>query len=365
MGREPNDQAHTVSTSFPHLAQKAQIWMAWSAKRIPTTLKGGLLFLGVIVAVTQAALHIFAIWGFALWGVSDAAVSFVVIAVIIFPVATYMGAILKSLRASIVEFEKSKKVLTALQDISNEAIISFDQNLRVTTFGKGGEAIFGWREEEILGKSVGVLMPQRVHKVHDEHVQRFVASAKTSVAMSKRREVFGVRKTGEEFPAEVSIAKVKEDGGWAFVAILRDISQQQTFTTELTSAKVAAESANEAKSRFIANMSHELRTPLNAIIGFSSMMSEEVLGPIGIRKYCEYSADIHKSGRHLLALINTILEMTRMDAGKAELREEVCSVRDIATECFMMIRGRRRKGALHCAPLFPSLKSMLWPTRVC
>jgi len=98
----------------------------------------------------------------------------------------------------------------------------------------------------------------------------------------------------------------------------------------LRAAKQAADEANHAKSEFLATMSHELRTPLNAIIGFGEMMEGEVLGPLGSRRYKEYAADIRASGQHLLALIDDILDLCKVEAGKANLEVEPVDLVSIA-----------------------------------
>ncbi|KAG1668279.1 Non-motile and phage-resistance protein [Nymphon striatum] len=103
-------------------------------------------------------------------------------------------------------------------------------------------------------------------------------------------------------------------------------------------ARRRAEEANLAKSRFLASMSHELRTPLNAILGFSEAMSSELMGPLGNKLYKEYSHDIHNSGQHLLNLINEILDLSRVEAGKYEFREEALRVTNIVEDCMALIR---------------------------
>lgn len=102
-------------------------------------------------------------------------------------------------------------------------------------------------------------------------------------------------------------------------------------------ARRRAEEANLAKSRFLASMSHELRTPLNAILGFSEVIKNEVLGPLENDTYKEYISDIHSSGGHLLHLINEILDLSRIEAGRYELNEESVSIRDIAEDCIGMV----------------------------
>jgi two-component system cell cycle sensor histidine kinase PleC len=107
-------------------------------------------------------------------------------------------------------------------------------------------------------------------------------------------------------------------------------------------ARRRAEEANLAKSRFLASMSHELRTPLNAILGFSEVMSAEVMGPLHNATYKEYANDIHRSGQHLLDLINEILDLSRIEAGKYELSEEAISLLDISEDCIGMVQLRAR-----------------------
>jgi signal transduction histidine kinase len=110
-----------------------------------------------------------------------------------------------------------------------------------------------------------------------------------------------------------------------------------------------AEQANSAKSNFLANMSHELRTPLNAIIGFSDMMAERVFGPLGHPKYTEYMDDIRRSARHLLGLINELLDLARIESGKESLREEWVSIPRLAADCLRLTASLAR--ARHVATL--------------
>ncbi len=114
--------------------------------------------------------------------------------------------------------------------------------------------------------------------------------------------------------------------------------RNETLTRELTDAKEVAESANDAKSVFMANMSHELRTPLNAIIGFAEMLEKEVLGPIGNDRYVDYAHDVHMSGKHLLSIINTILDLAKTKASHLELDCRPLDVRALLEECFSVMK---------------------------
>jgi cell cycle sensor histidine kinase DivJ len=122
------------------------------------------------------------------------------------------------------------------------------------------------------------------------------------------------------------------------VAVTRDISERKNHEQALIEARDLAEQANRAKSSFLANMSHELRTPLNAIIGFSEVMTHEMFGPVGSPRYLEYSRLIHESGSHLLELINGILDMSKIEAGKFELSEEIFDFKEVAEACVRFVR---------------------------
>jgi two-component system cell cycle sensor histidine kinase PleC len=133
----------------------------------------------------------------------------------------------------------------------------------------------------------------------------------------------------------------------AQLTMLEYRAEKDLLIAELGTAKAIsdesrrrAEEANLAKSRFLATMSHELRTPLNAILGFSEVMMNEVLGPIGNKSYKDYVTDIHNSGRHLLDLINEILDLSRIEAGRHELSEEPVSLINLVEECHHLLQLR-------------------------
>ncbi len=125
-------------------------------------------------------------------------------------------------------------------------------------------------------------------------------------------------------------------------------------------ARRRAEEANLAKSRFLASMSHELRTPLNAILGFSEVMSSEVLGPLANPTYREYSGDIHRSGQHLLNLINEILDLSRIEAGRYDLSEESLSLLEIAEDCIGMVQLRARAKNITIREQFEPALPQVW-----
>jgi PAS domain S-box-containing protein len=123
------------------------------------------------------------------------------------------------------------------------------------------------------------------------------------------------------------------------VGIISDITERKRMEKDLVAAKLKAEDANRAKSMFLANMSHELRTPLNAVIGFAEIIKNELLGAINEPRYRDYAGDIHSSGKHLLRLINDILDMTKVEAGTYQLREDVCDVAKIVGDAIALVQN--------------------------
>ncbi len=144
------------------------------------------------------------------------------------------------------------------------------------------------------------------------------------------------------------------------VGIISDITERKRMEKDLVAAKLKAEDANRAKSMFLANMSHELRTPLNAVIGFAEIIKDELLGAINEPRYRDYAADIHNSGKHLLRVINDILDMTKVEAGTYQLREDVCDVAKVVGDAAALVQqprdperadGPRGRAGRHSVPV--------------
>jgi two-component system cell cycle sensor histidine kinase PleC len=140
-------------------------------------------------------------------------------------------------------------------------------------------------------------------------------------------------------------------------ALIGELETSKAISDE---ARRRAESANIAKSRFLANMSHELRTPLNAILGFSEVMKAEIFGPHTVPQYKDYAGDIHSSGVHLLGLINEILDLSRIEAGRYELNEEPVSLVGIVGECCHLLQMRARNRSLTLREMYEADMPKLW-----
>ncbi|WP_298326559.1 ATP-binding protein [Asticcacaulis sp.] len=163
--------------------------------------------------------------------------------------------------------------------------------------------------------------------------------------------------------ADITAIKIQEEmsrrNEEQLQAMVDKLEQSRRIQTDLAKkyemAKIRAEQANHAKSEFLANMSHELRTPLNAINGFSEIMAGEMFGPLGHARYKEYAGDILSSGQHLLALINDILDMSKIEAGKMTLRFEPVSVEEVVDDTLRLVRQRAEKAGLKMRVHLPQL----------
>ena len=223
------------------------------------------------------------------------------------------------------EAQRQKEYFAAVVSNSPVAIVTLELDGRITSFNPAFETLFGYSVEEAVGMDIDVLLNDE-RTLAEAHAYTSQATNATAKGIGKRR-----RKDGTLIDVELAGVPVTVEGrNVGIMALYHDV-------TDLLKAKSEAESANQAKSRFLANMSHELRTPLNAIIGYSEMLKEDAEE----RGHGEQAADLEKirsSGRHLLALINDVLDLSKIEAGKMELYLETFDVRVLVEEVQTTIR---------------------------
>jgi len=209
------------------------------------------------------------------------------------------------------------------------AMILVNQKGKITLVNRQLENLFGYSRDEVIDHGIEILIPKRFKQKHPELLRVFFEHPETR-PMGSGRELFACRKDGTEFPVEIGLNSIEfKDGNMVLASI-----------TDITERKI--QEANRLKSEFLATMSHELRTPMNAIIGFSEMLIDKKVGDL-LPKQLEYIKDIHSSGSHLLHLINDVLDISKIEAGKIELQMEFFSMYDAIEEVFKVINPLAEK----------------------
>jgi PAS domain S-box-containing protein len=229
--------------------------------------------------------------------------------------------------------------LHKILDTAADGIVTLDRAGNIRTFSAGAEAIFGYRIAEVVEKPLASLLTPDSRRVLRDYLSALQGPGLATV-FNDGREVTAVVKQGGVVPLFLTIGRLHStaQNGAAFCAVLRDITQWKRTEAELRKAKDVAEQASRQKSEFLAKISHELRTPLNAILGFSEVMRMERFGEIRNEKYRGYVNDIHASGAHLLSLINDLLDLSKVEAGKLELNFTSVALAEVIEHTVKMVQ---------------------------
>jgi PAS domain S-box-containing protein len=224
-----------------------------------------------------------------------------------------------------------------------DAIIMVNNTGRIVLINQQAEKLFGYNKAALLGMPIEVLLPVRFREDHVAHRTRYYREPNTR-AMGAGLELFALGKDGTEFPVEISLSPLRTDDGVFAMSAIRDITERKKLQQELYQKNQAlaeqnrrVQEANRLKSEFLANMSHELRTPLNGIIGFAEIMHDGRVGPIS-EQHKEYLGDILTSARHLLQLINDVLDLSKVEAGKMEFHPQPLNLPLVVQEVREIVR---------------------------
>ncbi len=210
----------------------------------------------------------------------------------------------------------SSELLKSTISASLDAIITATDQGEIIEFNVAAERVFGWSRDEILGQKMeDTIIPPRMREAHTSGMARFLATGVPRVVGGGRVELFAVRKTGEEFPVELNITSVTDQGRTRFVAYIRDISDRKIDEQKLIDARDRAEHADKAKSQFLTVMSHEMRTPLNGIMGILDLLQTTKL----TKKQTRYARIATASSEILLGHTNEALDITRIETGSFHL----------------------------------------------
>ena len=238
-----------------------------------------------------------------------------------------------------------------VESVTDYAIVMLDPAGRVVSWNTGAERIKGYSAEEIVGQHFSRFYPQ-------EDVQSGKPQRDLDVVAAQGQfedEGWRVRQDGSAFWANVAFTAIRDQGGnmRGFAMLTRDLTEPMKIEAALTKAKDAADAANQAKSAFLATMSHELRTPMNAILGYSEILMEDAAEK-GQQDFIPDLEKIHASGNHLLSLINNILDLSKIEAGKMDLFLESFSISRVIEDAVSTVRPLAEKNdntlQVHCAP---------------
>ena len=222
-------------------------------------------------------------------------------------------------------------LLADIVAIAADAIICLDEDQRITLFNEGAEQIFGWKADEIIGEPLDRLLPDRSRDVHRRHVEGFRDAPETSRRMGHRQEISGIRKNGEEFPAEAAIAKVHMGKQVVFSVVLRDITEQVALRKRL-------QAAVNARDDTVAVIAHDLRNPVSAV----KMLSSAVLQRAETEKLSRDSTEqvtlIRQAALQMDRLIQDLLDVTRVETGRLVIGPEPIGVAELLESAMETLR---------------------------
>ncbi len=235
--------------------------------------------------------------------------------------------------------EGDRAFLAAIVESSDEAIMGQNLDGTIVSWNREAEKMYGLTAEEAKGQSVFAIIPPRLH-AQVTHLLEMVRLGERTENLETTR----VAKDGNEVPILLSVSPIKDSFGkiLGVSSIARDLSETKRYEHDLRRGQKIielSEAANRAKSEFLASMSHELRTPLNSVIGFSEVLHDKTFGDLNA-KQVRYVDNILIAGRHLLSLINDILDLAKIEARKTELRCSEVNVRKLLEECLLLVREK-------------------------
>ncbi len=252
------------------------------------------------------------------------------------------------------ETQQNLKLAQVSLDRASIPVFWFTPEGKIRYVNKGAREFLEYSGEELLSKTIHDIAPQYLPADWRRDWLHLKERGSTNM------ELHYSTSDGQLVPVDVTAIYVGSKDRELGCMFVRDITERKQAEADLHVAMGEVESANRAKSEFLASMSHELRTPLNAIIGFSEIIKDETIGPMGSTRYRDYAADIHDSGQHLLDLINDILDLSKVESGTDELREENIYIPEVVHSVLNLVKGRAQKGNVELELDIPGDAPALW-----
>jgi PAS domain S-box-containing protein len=233
-------------------------------------------------------------------------------------------------------------LLRAVIDTAVDAMIIIGRAGLVRIFNPAACAMFGYAADEVVGRDVAMLMPPGDREHHGEYMRRYRETGKRRI-IGLDREVMGQRKDGTVFPMTLAVGEIRGSSAFAFVGVIRDITEQKRSYAALAEATSRAELASAAKSQFLSRMSHELRTPMNAVLGFAQLLEMSKPSEIAEERYFEYLDAITGASKHLVSLIDDILDFARVEVGALKFDCRPVSLAEITGQAVKMTLTMARR----------------------
>lgn len=242
------------------------------------------------------------------------------------------------------ELALSERTTNTILDSALTAIITIDKLGTVQRFNPAAEKLFGYASDEVVGNNVKMLMPEPYRSEHDGYLQHYQQTGEARI-IGIAREVRGRRKDETLFPMLLSVGEARVEGDPIYVGALLDVTLQKEAEQALIHARDLAERSNRQKSEFLNMMSHELRTPLTVILGYLPLLKKvEAMPPV--ETVAAIAEDIDTSGQHLLALINDLLDLSKIEAGSLRLHREMLSARAVTASVISKLAPAAEKKGL-------------------
>ena len=267
--------------------------------------------------------------------------------------STEEGPMVMSAVRDLTDRKKAEQKFRSLLESAPDAMVIIGHDGKIELVNSQTEKLFGYQREELLGQLVEILVPERFHAKHPGHRTSFFAHPRAR-SMGVGLELNARRRDGSEFPVEISLSPLDTSEGLFVSSAIRDVTDRKHFENALRQKNVELANANQAKDNFLANMSHELRTPLNAIIGFAGTLLMRLPGPLTSDQEKQLKT-LQASARHLLALINDLLDVARIEAGKIELHFELVDCRSVIQEVVAALSPEAIRKELEFQAILPAI----------